>query len=159
MNFQNTSMFLLLLLLSTSVFSQSISRSVISSSGYDGSAEHYQVSWTIGETVIGTFAAGDVMLTQGFHQGEILVTSIEETDPGQKMIAYPNPAHDELYIRVDNPEGLRYEIFDVNGQRIAGEQITSQTTSVNVSNLSPAIYYVKLKNDQQAKQTFKIIKR
>ena len=56
-------------------------QTVISSAGKTTINGNYNVSWTVGETVINTLSAGGTILTQGFHQPlliEILPTGIEK---------------------------------------------------------------------------------
>ena len=159
MNYKNTLLFLFLLSLCAGVFSQTLSPSVVASSGSEGTSESYHMAWTLGETVVGTLSAEDLMLSQGFHQGELIVTSIEVNMPGQQLLAYPDPARDIVYLQADNPEGMRYMIFDMNGRLIRNEPLTGKITEVMVSDLQPSTYFIKLTEGQREVQTFKIVKK
>ena len=57
-----------------------ISRQVIATAGGDTTVNGVSVSWTLGEVAIETIANEDstVILTQGFQQGEYVITSIGE---------------------------------------------------------------------------------
>lgn len=69
---QYISFFLIFVLnaLASSVRGQSLSREVLSTNGGHQTAGGVSLSWTIGETVIPTFKAGNNILTQGFEQSE-----------------------------------------------------------------------------------------
>lgn len=59
--------------LASSVCGQSLSREVLSTNGGHQTAGGISLSWTIGETVIPTFKAGNSLLTQGFEQPESFI--------------------------------------------------------------------------------------
>lgn len=67
--------FIALLLLTTIGYSQSIERQVIGSTGTtltDGATA--SIDFTVGELVVSTITDGTTILTQGFHQGEVLLS-------------------------------------------------------------------------------------
>ncbi len=41
---------------------------VVSTAGESKSNSGYEISWTIGESVINTLSTGNIILTQGFHR-------------------------------------------------------------------------------------------
>ena len=60
---------------------------------------------------------------------------IEEVD-SEELSIYPNPVRDILNI---NAEVSKVEIFAVNGQQL----LTSQSNSINISNLPAGMYFVR----------------
>ena len=89
--------FFLFIVLSTSSFSQS----VISSAGNESSSSSYNISWTLGETVIATLEGTNISLTQGFHQPVIIdnVPTFLEEDMVLDIVAYPNPTYDKVLFK------------------------------------------------------------
>ena len=65
--------FILALLLSTSLSSQTIERTVIGSSGTTLSNASASLDFTVGELVVATSSNGTTVLNQGFHQEEIIL--------------------------------------------------------------------------------------
>jgi len=57
---------------------------------------------------------------------------------------YPNPAKDVLHIKLNKPnsEGINLVIFNHFGQILIKESV-SESATINVSNLSSGIYYLK----------------
>ncbi len=147
-----------LLAFGSSLFSQSLEPVVIGSSGHQGQGENYRMAWTIGETVIATFAAGDMILTQGFHQGELLVTAIDEPPADNHMVAFPNPANDFVNLKVENPDGLEYMLFDMGGRMIKSERLSGDITSIPFYSLGTGTYFIKVMHGSKEIRTFKIIK-
>jgi hypothetical protein len=73
-------------------------------------------------------------------------TNIQEPNPGQKMITYPNPASDVLYLDLsDHAEYV--EIYSITGLLVAKKKITS--SSVNISAISPGTYLIRAGNTTQ----------
>ncbi len=57
---------------------------------------------------------------------------------------YPNPAKDVIYFKIpeaDKNRNLRIEIIDASGRQI--RQIETQSRSLDISDLSPGIYYIR----------------
>jgi len=59
---------------------------------------------------------------------------------------YPNPTHTILNIETEIDETMNVEIYNLNGNRVAMQQMTGQIHSINVSNLSAGIYFIKVGN-------------
>jgi len=57
---------------------------------------------------------------------------------GSEAVIYPNPVSDILYIKSDNIQQV--EIYDLTGRLL----IKENTSSINVNNLKPGIYIVKV---------------
>ena len=59
-----------MVLLSIASFGQNDDLKVVSPAGGYFTGSGITLSWTLGEPVIATFSAGDILLTQGFQQGD-----------------------------------------------------------------------------------------
>jgi hypothetical protein len=83
---------LILLCLPMIGFGQVTSPSVISSSGDSYSNGSVIMDYTLGEIVVETHTNSTTILTQGFHQGVLKVTtSVKNIDIKTKV--YPNPTY------------------------------------------------------------------
>jgi photosystem II stability/assembly factor-like uncharacterized protein len=60
---------------------------------------------------------------------------------------YPNPANNE--VTIESPlltADTRISIFNTNGKHVIEIQATALKTRIDISNLSPGVYFVKLQN-------------
>jgi hypothetical protein len=140
---------------------QQITESVISSGGESYSAQDYNLSWTVGETVIETFYADGLTLTQGFHQGSYTLTRIDENNNGKfEVNVFPNPAVNYVNIETfGEPKEMFASLYDMNGKVVRHQAFTTNALSLNISDLKEATYLLVItstKGEKLAK--FKLIK-
>lgn len=70
---------------------------------------------------------------------------------------HPNPSSKIIYIEVQNIENNNLlSLFNSNGQLIHEQKLEKSSTSINVDNLSPGIYFLRYISDQSV-QTLKVI--
>src|SRR5690349_5558659 len=67
-------------------------REVVAGSGGSGAAGGITIDYTIGEGIVETFGAGGILLTQGFHQPEVLPPLAPGAPAVMDFMLYPNPA-------------------------------------------------------------------
>lgn len=143
-------------------YSQSIDLQVVGSAGDHFQTNEAQMSFTIGELVTETFGAGDIILTQGFHQTNLMVTSIEDLAAEFQLRVFPNPTVDLLSIDAQqSPESFSLELMDTAGRPLLLQRsmLNGTTHQINLSNYPPGIYLLRLRTeDRKNIQTFKIVK-
>jgi len=147
----------LLILLCTTVHAQQ----VVATAGATSQTTSGGISYTIGEIVTETFTASGTTLTQGFQQTKLVITAINVVaDLGYTIEAFPNPATDfvKLSVSTDKVKGLRYVLYDINGQVIAVKKIESTETTIPFSEISCASYVLKVFDGKKEVKSFKIIK-
>ena len=147
-----------LFLLSFSVSAQT----VISSAGKTTINGDYNVSWTVGETVINTLSAGGTILTQGFHQPlliEILPTGIEK-GLLLDMIAYPNPAFDKVLFKGGEPSGIYHvRVVDKLGRVLLQKTLPASDLEILVEGYKNGTYLIEVIEDKTNKRrVFNVIK-
>lgn len=136
---------------------------VISSAGTTTEIPGYEVSWTIGEPVISTFTNATNTLTQGFHQSKLIVSAIEgNMFSGLKLVVYPNPAKDILYIKSEGISdwNFSYMLFDIDSRLLLQGKMEINPQSVDMISYPSGSYLLKViaaDNINQV-QLFKIIK-
>ncbi|MES2766279.1 MAG: T9SS type A sorting domain-containing protein [Bacteroidota bacterium] len=112
----------------------------------------YTLSWTIGEAVILTVSDSSFTMTQGFQQPKFRKKYVKSDLPKKDNIDVgPNPAVDEVEIKLDRPIDknipIKAEIFDAIGRRVIVKEFHGQRVTVNISYLASGVYFVRLTVD------------
>jgi hypothetical protein len=82
-------------------------------------------------------------------------SKLQETTVIEGLNLYPNPvSNGKVYITSKNDSDKEIIIFDVLGKKVL--QTTMSSKELNVSNLSPGVYIIKIDEDQ-ATATRKLI--
>lgn len=136
----------------------------INATGGDASGSGGSVGYSVGQVVYTTNTGTNGSVAQGVQQPfEIsVVTGLEEAKGiNLSVTAYPNPTTDYLTLRIDEFEisNLSYQLYDITGKLLQNEKITGNQTSIVMSNLVPANYFVKVIQGNKEVKTFKIIKK
>jgi hypothetical protein len=135
---------------------------VISSAGTSATGTGVQLSWTIGEPVVETFTGTSAVLTQGFHQSRLTVTSVDPTlFPEMDLSIYPNPVSTSLKLQIsgDRLQNLNYMLFNMEGKAILAKDIESSSELIKMELFSPGTYLLKVfRDDNIPLKTFKVIK-
>jgi hypothetical protein len=140
----------------------------VNTTGGEASGSGGSVSYTIGQVTYQTHTGTNGSVAEGVQQPyEIsVITGIEEAkNINLSVIAYPNPTTDLLTLEVKDfnlsPEGFRdlhFQLYDMNGRLLQNQKISGSQTSIVMSNLVSATYFVKVIQDRREVKTFKIIK-
>lgn len=136
------------------------------------------VSYSVGQIVYKTNNGTNGSVAQGVQQPfEIsVITEIEQArDINLTFSVYPNPTTDYLTLEVDasttlSTQAMMYQLYDMQGKLLQNEKIIDKQTSIDMNNLVPATYFVKVYavriNDltcvtegNKEVKTFKIIKK
>ncbi len=138
-------------------------QTAISAAGGNTSGGGGTVSFTVGQIDYTTISSVNHSVAQGVQQPfEIsVVTTIEEaTGINLSVSVYPNPTTDYLQLKVESEKlkDLSFQLFDLSGKLLQSEKIRGNQTSINMSNLAPATYFVKVFQGNEEVKTFKIIK-
>ena len=136
---------------------QSDMQKVVSSSGNHFNNGIIQLSFTIGEPIINTLSGTTTNITQGFHQSNHLIVSVEEKNPNLDIKVYPNPIGDKLYINTEFFEGVYYEIYDANGKLVCKDFLKKNITEIETINLKPSAYSLSVTGKDNS-SNFKLIK-
>ena len=139
------------------VFAQSLSPTVIASTGGYFSNGSGSLSSTVAEmTMVETFHATGSILTQGFQQPADLETSIDESTQAEVSI-YPNPTngHFSLTIHAPTAGSATVRIYDLLGQTVK-EQDMAISTGVNrlmfdIRGCSAGIYMLYYRDETGSK--------
>jgi len=133
------------------------SQELICSAGDVFANTSVQMEWSIGECLIETYFDEEIILTQGFHQPNLLRSA--ETD--YKIIVYPNPYDLNLYIEILELDSVQMygQICDMAGKLIFTLPNLLNYNKLITSEMSDGIYLLRLYDSRsRLLKTVKIVK-
>ena len=120
------------------------------------------IQYSIGQIVYSTSISETGIVSDGVQQPyEIYaITGINLNTIRIDVQVYPNPTTYFLNLFVDNFQyGLMYQLFDNNGKMLKEDLIQSIETQIEMNELIPSTYYIRIRNQNQIIKSFKIIKK
>lgn len=136
-------------------------QSVLSNGGGNFEDANSIISWTVGETFITTLTNSSIILTQGFHQSSLKVTSIKPNfAQGMEIKAYPNPTVDYLNLKFegDLPNDVSYRVLDQQGRVLSYDKVTELITEIDFSSYTQGVYIINAIIGIEKVSTITIIK-
>jgi hypothetical protein len=131
--------------------------------GKNVSQNNTTISYSIGEVYYNTTTTLSSVITQGIQQPyEIyLISGIVNEKDVQLITAFPNPTSSTIKIVTQDTkiDGLNYKLYDLLGKEILSGDITSNQTELDLNNLMPAVYFIKVFRYNSTIKYFKIIKK
>jgi hypothetical protein len=124
-----------------------------------------QISWTLGEPVIETYApaGGSAQLNQGFHQTNLSIVAADDPLATLQVRVYPNPT--SSWIRFEahsDAPAFGITLSDAQGRILLSQAATAlqdQPHTLDLSDYSPGVYLLHLfSQDGKSYQTFSIVK-
>lgn len=127
-------------------------------SGSGGSA-----SYSVGEIFYTTVTGNNGSVAQGVQQPfeiSVVLGLVEAENISLNLIAYPNPATDNLTLKVDHydEQNLSFQLFDLTGKLLQNEKVKGNETRINMLNYPSSIYFLKVFGNLKEIKTFKILK-
>jgi hypothetical protein len=132
---------------------QSITPSVINSTGGTAIVGNLIVDWNVGESMISTQTNGFIV-TNGQLQPVDGIISVQELTTSWNVEVYPNPTRDEFVITTPNAGVFEASLFDLAGKFISKQTLMS-TNRMDVRSLANGSYYLQVRNTSN--QEFKTI--
>jgi len=131
-------------------------------SGGDASGNGGSVSYSVGQIDYISASGSSGNINQGVQQPfEIFSVGIEEIQFDVNVSLFPNPAVDQVIISLEAWENYKnpvYNVTDEQGRIVRQGTITLTETSVQVSDLANACYYLNVSVDNQLVKSFKLVK-
>ena len=132
-------------------------------SGKNVSQNNTSVSYSIGEVYYNTTSNANSVITQGVQQPyEIyLISGIGNEKDVMLITAFPNPTSTILKLLIQDIklDGLNYKLYDLLGKEILSGDIQKNQTELDLNNLMPAVYFIKVFRYNSNLKYFKIIKK
>jgi hypothetical protein len=138
----------------------------IPAAGGNGTGSGGTVSYSVGQVVYTTNTGTGGSVSQGVQQPfEISIVTEREEAKGITLYCsvYPNPSADFVMLKVDasatsSIRHMSYQLYDGNGKLLENKEISGIETSVDMSHLVKAPYFLKVIQSNKPLKTFKIIK-
>lgn len=143
---------------------QTVTPVLVSNDGGYSSLSNGSISWSIGEPISETYNGPNQILTMGFHQPELNVsTLIKEQGNGSEILVFPNPVRDELTLNLSGLRSGKYEVSlnDVSGKLIYQTECNieenASTFKLKMLEMAAGNYFIRVNNSNYNK-TVKITK-
>jgi len=132
----------------------------VSTTGGNATGVGGSLSYTVGQVFYSTNTGTTGSVLQGVQQPfEIYTTvGIHETDINLELSVYPNPTTNYLILKVEELEGITFQLFDLQGKVIENKKVMEMNTSIIMEELPKATYILKIAKNNKPVKTFKIIK-
>lgn len=150
----------IVLLVASMGYSQSISKQVVGTSGKTLTNSNLKLSYTVGEPVVGLMTAGGNQLGNGYYPGlNLQALSVQDNALDVQLKMYPNPTSQSLYVSHPEMNSFGITIVDLNGKQLYIGSI-NKDEPLDVSNYTQGMYMVTIENTTtNKKNTYKIIKK
>lgn len=153
---------LLLFLLFSFLIPNMHSQNTVVVAGGDAIGTVGKVSYSVGQIAY-TYASGtNGSVNQGVQQPFEISTLGNDnfSNITLEMSVFPNPTTNNVTLKISDlsTENLSYQLSDVAGKQISNQKITDPEIQVNMENLTSAIYFLSVSNQNKTIKTFKVIK-
>lgn len=152
----------ILLLKSALLFSQSLSKQVISTAGSVFENENFNLSYSTGEFAVGSMTSedGSIQLGNGYYPSLDLSTlHAENPELIFHVKVFPNPTTELIYISHPTEKSFDVSILDVSGKKIF-QKIFQKDQPIDLKFLASGIYFIDINiKDSSQINRYKIIKK
>lgn len=118
-----------------------------------------KMDFSIGEIIIDTGFSDEFIITQGFHQENLHLSSLIE-DTKINLTVFPNPTNSFIHIDLLGTQNdpIQIDVFDVSGKQWGStEFMYDKKHSISLQGLAEGIYFLLLEN-KNFKNIYKIYK-
>jgi Secretion system C-terminal sorting domain len=131
-------------------------------SGGDASGAGGTVSYTIGQIDYEALSSASGTVTQGVQQPfEIFAVGLDELGYSISASLYPNPTVNSVILTVDawdTYSDAAFQLTDEQGRIVRLGEVKAQETTIQVSDLANACYYLNIVVSDRLVKSFKLIK-
>jgi hypothetical protein len=132
-------------------------------SGNNASGTTGSISYSIGQVNYVSSSNSNAFINQGVQQPFEIITILGTSafeDINDAIITYPNPVVYNLNLEINNISlnGLRYELYDINGKILGYEKVKNIKNNIEMLNYPVGIYFLKVLKNRNEIKSFKIIK-
>ena len=140
--------------------SQEISRSVKGTSGGSYASGGNSMDFVIGEPVTANYANASYILTQGFIQGNMIITSVEP-EANVDIQVWPNPVGSSLHVQYDASrlQTPVLTVYDSNGRVLEKKQAMSDQLTMDFSAYQSGVYVLEITDGSERVKTIQLIKQ
>lgn len=145
-------------------FNQNIlSQSAILTSGANANNQTIKLSFSVGQIFYQEFHSSDFYIIEGVQQPYEISLVLSTLNFSPQIISidlFPNPSNNYTNLKIDHPMFFvfSYKLFDVNGKVLIKGNISNIITQIDLTEISPSTYFLKVFYNQIHIKTFKIIR-
>lgn len=131
--------------------------------GGDITSEKGNLSFSVGQTAYQFILGTEGNINQGVQQPYEIYVITAADDLALidfECNAFPNPTNNLLTLSIKNkaPYGLSYQLVNSTGSLLSQNDLVGEETTLSMRNYTPAVYFLRLIEDEKIIRTFKIIK-
>ena len=132
----------------------------IVATGSTGTGSGGTIAFSVGQVVYTSLSGSSNSVGEGVQQPYEVseVVAVEENNFFPDLLIYPNPAIDQIVMTLTQIDGISYSMYDALGKLIQSQLLVSTVTSIDMSSLCPATYFITLTGSHANSKTYKIIK-
>lgn len=139
---------------------QTLTPDVIASSGSTLTGTSISTEFTIGEPLTSTLTAGSNVLTQGFHQPNIVITAIDPWIDVFSFQVYPNPSDQFVTIETTSDHAFSARVYDALGQLVLENTDFTHKTTFDMQWLSNGPYLLNVtRSNGKPVKNFTLVKQ
>lgn len=112
------------------------------------------ISWSLGEPIIVTASGTSNDITQGFQQGNIFVTGIEDLREIEVSI-FPNPTRD--FVTIMSPGPIQVSVYDPSGRLVAVHSFNASQNQLDVTSLARGTYTLIIESEDLGTKTSQLV--
>ena len=138
---------------------QSLSQQVVGAAGNEMLTPNLAFSYTIGEPCVTAWLTQNPIVTEGFQQNTVTITSVNETHAAQLNV-YPNPFDESFVVEFNaalaNPLLL---ITDALGRTVHTDvQRNASFAVVNMRNMPSGVYMLNVLQHGESLAVYRVVK-
>lgn len=139
---------------------QSLPKVVLSAAGQHIVSNNLQLSFTVGQSVVGVMRNSSSQISNGYHSGlDLSILKISNNTNLFKLTIYPNPTSGLVHIFQENNHRLEVYLYDLYGKNQIHTLIDSGT-AIDIGAFSSGIYTAKIIDFETNEiELYKIIKK
>jgi len=134
-----------------------------SSSGYNSNGNLGLISYSVGQVAVDASTGSNGSLIQGIQQPyEIFpILGNDILDINLRLIAYPNPTTDQLFLNIENiqDKNFYYQLFNLDGKLLLIDKCENNQTHINLNEFPPSTYLLTINENNTVIKSFRIIKK
>lgn len=128
---------------------QTLPSDVIATTGESFVKSQGSLEWTLGEIMVETYTKPIGFLTQGFQQPtKVTITGIDEKK--ENIVVYPNPARDELKVKISQAGSYSACLYNLQGQILIRESFDVGSIPfvlvMDIEQMKAAVYILRIAN-------------
>ena len=157
-NKSNFYLFIIILIGSAGIYAQG----TVNATGGNSKGVNGDVSYSIGQLLYTSYTGTNGSASHGVQLPKeiLIVLGVDDIIDLPELTIYPNPVTEYLKLNIKKLDwqDLHYDLYDMQGRSLRNERFKGNITFINLKDLSPAVYFLRINNNKKTLKNFKIIK-